>query len=201
MSDAAYRHLRKCSLAAMLQTEAIFRQAAVTPCRIREEGTMERLWAPWRMEYIVNEKPAGCIFCVGNDPALDRERYVLLRTPSSLVMVNRYPYTNGHLLVAPHRHVGDPDALTDAEMVDLFRTVRLCRTALQRASVPEGFNIGINLGRAAGAGVEEHIHLHVVPRWNGDTNFMSVLDDVRIMPENLLATYDRLYPFFHGDEK
>jgi ATP adenylyltransferase len=157
---------------------------------------MERLWAPWRIEYILNDKPDTCIFCLSPAAEADRQRLVLYRTPLSLVMLNRYPYTNGHLLIAPLRHVGEMDSLTDAEMLDLFRTLRLCRTILQQTAHPDGFNIGMNLGRSAGAGVEEHLHLHIVPRWNGDTNFMSVLPDIRVMPENLLATYDRLLPSF-----
>jgi ATP adenylyltransferase len=111
-------------------------------------------------------------------------------------MLNRYPYTNGHLLIAPLRHTADMDSLTDHEMLDLFATLRICKRVLQEAARPEGFNIGMNLGRSSGAGIEEHMHLHIVPRWNGDTNFMSVIPDVRIMPESLMATYERLLPFF-----
>ena len=157
---------------------------------------MERLWAPWRMEYILNDKPSDCIFCLPPDPDADRERLVLHRTPTSLIMLNRYPYTNGHLLVAPLRHTGEMDDLSELEMLDLFKSLRLCRSILQQTAHPDGFNIGMNLGRSAGAGVEEHLHLHIVPRWNGDTNFMSVVPDVRVMPENLLCTYDRLLPSF-----
>lgn len=162
---------------------------------------MERLWAPWRMEYILNDKPADCIFCLPTDTVTDRERLVLYRTPLSLVMLNRYPYTNGHLLIAPLRHAGEMDALTDPEMLDLFKALRLCRTILQKAAHPDGFNVGMNLGRSAGAGVEEHLHLHIVPRWIGDTNFMSVVPDVRVMPENLHCTYDRLFPLFAAAAK
>ena len=159
---------------------------------------MDRIWAPWRMEYILAEKSAdtGCIFCLGDDPGADRERLVLHRTVHSLVMLNRYPYTNGHLMIAPRQHTADLNRLTDAEMLDLFATLRLCHNVLQAEARPDGFNIGINLGRAAGAGIEEHVHLHIVPRWNGDTNFMAVVPDVRVMPEALLATYDRLLPGF-----
>ena len=157
---------------------------------------MERLWAPWRMEYIINDKPTGCIFCGAETPEKDRERLILYRTPLSFVMMNRYPYTNGHLLVAPYRHTADLNELDETEMLDLFATIRLCRNALQSTASPQGFNIGINLGHAAGAGVDEHLHLHIVPRWNGDTNFMSVLNDVRVMPENLITTYERLEPVF-----
>ena len=157
---------------------------------------MERLWAPWRMDYIINDKPSDCIFCGAETPERDRERLILHRTPLSFVMMNRYPYTNGHLLIAPYRHTAELNELDEAEMLDLFATLRLCRNVLQATASPGGFNIGINLGRAAGAGVDEHLHLHIVPRWNGDTNFMSVLDDVRVMPENLTATYERLRPAF-----
>ncbi|KAF0218918.1 MAG: histidine triad (HIT) [Geobacteraceae bacterium] len=157
---------------------------------------MKRLWAPWRIEYILNEKPPGCIFCVTDEAEKDREKLILHRTPLSFVMLNRYPYTNGHLMVAPFRHTSDMNSLSDGEMLDLFSTLRLCRNVLQETSQPQGFNVGINLGKAAGAGVDEHIHIHIVPRWNGDTNYMSVIADLRVMPENLMATYDGLLPGF-----
>lgn len=158
---------------------------------------MERLWAPWRIDYILNEKPSDCIFCVSSDQEQDRDRLILFRTGLSLVMLNRYPYNNGHMMVAPFRHTADMNELSIAEMLDLFTILRLCRNVLEKTAAPQGFNIGINLGKAAGAGVDDHIHIHIVPRWNGDTNFMSVIDDVRIMPENLLNTYEKLLPGFH----
>ena len=145
------------------------------------------------MEYLVQEKPAGCIFC---HEGSDRGRLVLLTGPLTLVMLNRYPYVNGHLMVAPRRHTADLAELSDPEMLELFRTVALCRDILSASCAPDGFNIGINLGKAAGAGVEDHLHLHVVPRWNGDNNFMSVVADIRVVPEALLASYDRLLPLF-----
>ena len=158
---------------------------------------MERIWAPWRMDYIVNEKPAGCIFCVSNNGGeQDRQSLILCRTPLSLVMLNRYPYNNGHLMVAPLRHTADLNELSPDEMLDLFETLRRCRNILQDTASPQGFNIGINLGKASGAGVDEHLHIHIVPRWNGDTNFMSVISDLRVMPENLQCTYDKLLPGF-----
>jgi ATP adenylyltransferase len=157
---------------------------------------MKRLWAPWRIEYILDEKPGGCIFCAVPDQKKDREKLILYRSSLSLVMLNRYPYTNGHLMVAPFRHTADMNELSADEMLDLFATVRLCSNVLQEAASPQGFNIGVNLGKAAGAGVDDHLHIHIVPRWNGDTNFMSVIDDIRVMPENLVSTYDRLYPGF-----
>ena len=157
---------------------------------------MERIWAPWRMDYILDEKPHGCIFCLDGCTDEDRQNLVLYRTPLSLVMLNRYPYTNGHLMVAPRHHTAELDSLTDVEMLDLFRTVRLCKSVLEEEASPQGFNIGLNLGRAAGAGIEDHLHIHIVPRWNGDTNFMTVVADVRVVPEGLLTAYDRLYPRF-----
>lgn len=148
------------------------------------------------MDYILDEKPHGCIFCLDARTDEDRQNLVLYKTPLSLVMLNRYPYTNGHLMVAPRHHTAELDSLTDVEMLDLFRTVRLCRSVLEEEASPQGFNIGLNLGRAAGAGIEDHLHIHIVPRWNGDTNFMTVVADVRVVPEGLLTTYDRLYPRF-----
>jgi ATP adenylyltransferase len=157
---------------------------------------MERIWAPWRIDYILNEKPSDCIFCVSSDQEQDRDRLILHRTGLSLVMLNRYPYNNGHMMIAPFRHTADMNELSIAEMLDLFAALRLCRNVLEKTAAPQGFNIGINLGKAAGAGVDDHIHIHIVPRWNGDTNFMSVISDVRIMPENLLNTYEKLLPGF-----
>lgn len=159
---------------------------------------MERLWAPWRMEYILNHKPEGCIFCLPQELQVDRERLLLHRSRLSLVMLNRYPYTNGHLLIAPNRHTADLEGLADEEMLDLFRTLSLCKRILRETAGPDGFNIGINLGRSAGAGVDDHIHLHIVPRWSGDTNFMSVIPDLRVMPENLAVTFERLLPRFQA---
>lgn len=157
---------------------------------------MKSLWAPWRMEYIRSKKPSECIFCLEDRAEHDRENLVLHRTPFSFVMLNRYPYSNGHLLVASHRHVANLDGLSGEEVLDLFELMKLSCRALNNAASPQGFNIGMNLGKAAGAGVEEHIHIHIVPRWNGDTNFMSVIADLRVMPENLTATYDALLPEF-----
>lgn len=156
---------------------------------------MDRLWAPWRVEYLTQPKQSECFLCAEGS---DRDLLVLRRTGLTRILLNRYPYSNGHLLVAPQRHVAGPDELSDAEALELFRGATLCRRVLTRASSPDGFNIGINLGKAAGAGLEEHLHLHVVPRWNGDHNFMSVVADVRVLPEALLATYDRLLPHFEA---
>jgi ATP adenylyltransferase len=157
---------------------------------------MERVWAPWRMEYILNQKPDRCIFCLDDDPSLDRERLVIHRTSHSFVMLNRYPYTNGHMLIAPRRHTADLNVLSEEEMLDLFSTTRLARNVLHSVAKPQGFNLGMNLGKAAGAGVDEHLHMHIVPRWNGDTNYMTVVADLRVMPENLKTTYELLVDGF-----
>ncbi len=154
---------------------------------------MERIWAPWRMTYIRNASPEeGCIFCQAWEANEDRERLVLLRQKHALIMLNRYPYTCGHLMVAPLRHTAEMDDLSDDELLDLIQGVRRACALLRDVAAPHGLNIGMNLGKAAGAGIEEHLHVHIVPRWNGDTNFMSVTGDVRVIPEGLLESYDRL---------
>jgi ATP adenylyltransferase len=162
---------------------------------------MERLWAPWRMEFILNEKPSECIFCLGEaqGQVREKERLILRRDTLTFVMMNRYPYTSGHLLVSPYRHVGSIQDLLPDEMLELFENVRLACGVMTKACSPQGFNIGINVGKAAGAGVDDHLHIHVVPRWVGDANFMTVISDVRVMPENLSATYDKLLPYFRED--
>ncbi|HOI15427.1 MAG TPA: HIT domain-containing protein [Geobacteraceae bacterium] len=155
---------------------------------------MDRIWAPWRMEFIVNEKPSGCIFCLGErkDEDAEKERLILHRGMHTSIMMNRYPYSCGHLLVSPLRHVADMGRLLPEEMLELFENVRLCCSVMTGILSPQGYNIGMNLGKAAGAGVDDHLHIHVVPRWVGDTNFMTLIADVRVMPESLSATYDKL---------
>jgi ATP adenylyltransferase len=148
------------------------------------------------MEYILDEKPAGCIFCLGRDGDDDRKSLILHRTPRSLVMMNRYPYVNGHLMVAPRKHTGSLHDLAPEELLDLMETTRLCQAILDGEMHPGGYNIGLNVGSAAGAGIADHLHVHVVPRWQGDTNFMTVIGDVRVLPEALAALYCRLVPRF-----
>lgn len=154
---------------------------------------MERIWAPWRVTYISNSAPEeGCIFCRAGEADNDRERLVLARREHSLIMLNRYPYTCGHLMVAPLRHKAEMGDLEDDEMLDLMHGVRQACAILREVAHPDGLNIGMNLGKVAGAGVEDHLHIHIVPRWIGDTNFMTAIDDVRVIPEGLMETYDRL---------
>jgi ATP adenylyltransferase len=158
---------------------------------------MKVLWAPWRMNYIISaRREQGCIFCPGEDRTGDAERLILSVGKRTLVMMNRFPYNNGHLLVAPLRHVPDFGQLDEHEMLDLLMMVRRSVEVLKKVMGPEGFNVGVNLGRVAGAGVEQHMHFHIVPRWNGDTNFMTILDDVRVIPEHLQQTYEKLRPGF-----
>ena len=151
---------------------------------------MERIWAPWRIEYITQaDKIDECIFCralknrnTGNDD------YVLIVRKTCFAMLNKYPYNNGHLMVAPTEHVGDMDSLSREVMADMMELTRDCQRILTDVMKPEGFNIGINCGRVAGAGVVDHIHIHIVPRWNGDTNFMPVIADTKVMPQALKDT-------------
>lgn len=158
---------------------------------------MKVLWAPWRMEYILsNEKSNECVLCPGEDRSMDEERLILYLGRNSLVIMNKYPYNNGHLLVAPVRHVGGLEDLSDEEMLDAIKTVRASIGILKEHMKPNGFNVGLNLGHAAGAGMEDHLHYHIVPRWNGDHNFMSVLGDVRVIPQHIKETYKKLLPYF-----
>lgn len=157
----------------------------------------EIMWAPWRMSYVAAEhdeafEGPSCVFC--RLPGLDNdaETYILHRGELSFVIMNLYPYNNGHLMVIPYAHVDALGDLDDATTTEMMRLVRLCQRVLTDAMHPQGFNIGVNQGRAAGAGIADHIHMHVVPRWVGDTNFMPVLGDVRVMPQHLDDTYSML---------
>ncbi|HTO91364.1 MAG TPA: HIT domain-containing protein [Candidatus Sulfotelmatobacter sp.] len=154
---------------------------------------MNRLWSPWRMEYIHRAgRERGCLFCRVARRARDREDLVLARSPHGLLMLNRFPYNPGHLMVAARRHVGDFGSLTEPERLDLVSLTALAESALLAEYRPHGFNIGANLGRVAGAGFPGHLHLHVVPRWNGDVNFMPTIGETRVLPESLSRTWSRL---------
>jgi len=153
---------------------------------------MERLWTPWRMEYIRNVGGAGCIFCEKRREGDDREGLVLLRGGACFLVMNKYPYNNGHLMVAPYRHVELPSALSKEEGEETFRLLAVGERLLKAAYRPEGFNVGANIGQCAGAGVLGHFHLHIVPRWSGDTNFMPVFGETRVLPQSLEQSYDAL---------
>lgn len=152
---------------------------------------MERLWAPWRLEYVQAARRAECIFCLG-DAADDEARLVLMRGRHCFIIMNRFPYSNGHLMVAPLRHLADPSLLDAAEAAELHHMTVYCRDILLKTCRAQGFNVGMNLGEVAGAGVLDHLHQHIVPRWAGDTNFMPVFADVRVIPQHLEATYRQL---------
>jgi ATP adenylyltransferase len=153
---------------------------------------VERLWAPWRLEYIASaDEQPGCIFCAAVEGE-DEEKLVVHRGERAIVLLNRFPYASGHLMVAPKRHVGDFGELEDEEVVEIHRLASSGIGALAQTYEPQGYNLGWNLGRVAGAGIVDHVHLHVVPRWAGDTNFMPVLADVRVIPEHLAATRTKL---------
>ena len=150
---------------------------------------MKNVSAPWRIEYIKGKKPEGCIFC--RDSGLDRTLLVY-EGKNAFILMNRYPYISGHVMIAPYRHVRNIEDLRAEEKLEIFELMDLAIRTLRSAYDPHGFNLGMNLGRAAGAGIDDHLHLHVVPRWNGDTNFMSVLGEVRVIPEDPVKTRVRL---------
>lgn len=158
---------------------------------------MRQLWAPWRFEYIDRiEDEKGCLFCTAPGEEDEKKALVLFKGSLSMVMLNKYPYNSGHLLVAPARHVARLEELTPEESIDIFRLLRHSTATLQKNLKPQGFNVGMNLGRVAGAGIDAHLHAHVLPRWSGDTNFMPVLTDVKVVSQHLEETYDRLRPLF-----
>ncbi|QBD80012.1 HIT domain-containing protein [Ktedonosporobacter rubrisoli] len=155
---------------------------------------MENLWAPWRMAFITPKTPPppGCIFCTQPAENRDEEHHILYRGEHCFMMLNLYPYNNGHLMIAPFQHVGALEALDSATLAELMSQAQLALRALRYAMNPDGFNMGINEGKVAGAGFAEHIHYHIVPRWQGDTNFMPVIGDIKVMPEHLDNVYRQL---------
>lgn len=154
------------------------------------------LWAPWRMDYIVSEKKGGCIFCDLPRAAQDVANYILWRGRTAFVMLNRYPYNNAHMMVIPYLHLASLTELDAVQRGELMDVTALCEDVLHQALQPDGLNIGLNLGAASGAGIAEHLHVHLVPRWQGDTNYMTVLGDIRVIPQHLDATYQQLLPYF-----
>lgn len=154
---------------------------------------MKTMWAPWRMEYILSDKDKGCIFCTALS---EKDDLTLYKGKVTMVVMNKFPYINGHLLVAPVQHLSTLHQLTRDEMGCFLETVEASIGILKQAMNPDGFNVGLNLGKVAGAGVEEHLHFHIVPRWLGDTNALTVFADVRVIPEHILSTYNNLKPHF-----
>jgi ATP adenylyltransferase len=173
---------------------------------------MDHLFTPWRYQYISSITPdAGCVFCHavsrpgtekqapnGQFPKADFEHLVLHRGTHSFVILNLYPYTNGHLMIAPFEHIADLSSCSSVLLAEMMALSQRAEAALNETYHPDGFNVGLNLGKCAGAGVEDHLHLHIVPRWVGDTNFLSVVGETRLLPESLEITYHKLQPFFQS---
>jgi ATP adenylyltransferase len=158
---------------------------------------MKRLWAAWRMKYITNaDNETGCIFCNALAKPDDEQNLIIRRAERAFVILNKYPYTSGHLMVAPFAHKPSLELLEPAERAEMMELVSQCIIALRQIYNPHGFNVGMNIGSAAGAGVPGHVHIHIVPRWNGDTNFMSTVGEVRVLPETLEQTYGRVWQAF-----
>ncbi|MGC8798044.1 MAG: HIT family protein [candidate division WOR-3 bacterium] len=160
---------------------------------------MKNLWAPWRAEYIMNNAQCRhhrCLFCLLKKCTADRKNLILYRGKTALVVMNRFPYNSGHLMVAPLRHTAQLESLPADEGAELLELIQACIRILKKEYRPQGFNLGANLGAVAGAGVARHLHFHIVPRWQGDTNFMPVMSETKVVSEHLLTTYDRLLPYF-----
>jgi ATP adenylyltransferase len=163
---------------------------------------VNQLWAPWRLEALKSDptiEHGGCIFCLfpaEEGAEADRRRLILARTAHSFVILNRYPYNNGHAMIVPRRHTADFGALPQAELTDLHTLLQISVRVVAEGYEPAGMNLGMNLGKAAGAGIADHLHYHLVPRWNGDTNFMPLLAETKVLVEHLMASYDRLKPLF-----
>jgi ATP adenylyltransferase len=153
---------------------------------------MKHVWSPWRLEYLTAPKTDGCVFCHAAQSSEDRSNLVLVRGERAFLILNRYPYNNGHFMVVPFAHVPSLEDLEALVLTEMMLMLNQGLAALRSAMAPEGFNIGVNLGQVAGAGIEDHVHIHAVPRWAGDTNFMPVVGDMRVVPQTWLQTYDQL---------
>ena len=153
---------------------------------------MKHLWSPWRLEYLTAPEMEGCIFCHAAESKVDRENLVLFRGERAFLILNRYPYNNGHFMSVPYNHVPSLEDLDPSTLTEMMLLVNRGLAALRACMRPDGFNVGVNLGRIAGAGVADHVHVHAVPRWAGDTNFMPVVGDMRVVPQTWLQTYDDL---------
>jgi ATP adenylyltransferase len=154
---------------------------------------MDYLWSPWRYRYVTQAEPsAGCIFCLKAGQNKDTENYVVYRGSLNFVLLNLYPYTNGHLMIAPYQHVATMEETPEATLAEMMRLARRAEANLRAAYRPDGLNIGMNIGASAGAGIAGHIHLHVLPRWTADANFMTTVGETRVLPEELTVTYEKL---------
>lgn len=160
------------------------------------------LWAPWRLEYIVNaHKNDECIFCTLPKSSDDRKNLIVYRNTRVFVIMNRFPYNNGHLMVVPYKHTSEMTELSDEEKLELFNTLQISQQVLKKVMVPQGFNVGANFGTIAGAGIDQHIHFHIVPRWSGDTNYMPILAGTKVISESLDNTWKKLYKEFNEERR
>jgi ATP adenylyltransferase len=159
---------------------------------------MDQIWAPWRMKFILQGEHKGCFLCDKPKEDKDRENLLLYRGKENYILLNAYPYNPGHLMVTTYRHLGSMDAFTESELKEHFELVRLAIRLLTKVLSPAGYNVGMNLGKIAGAGVADHIHTHIVPRWQGDTNFMPVVAETKVLSEGLEDTYDKLLKGLKG---
>lgn len=158
---------------------------------------MDYLWSPWRFRYVAGEEPEpGCVFCRKMEQNNDEENLIVCRGLNNFVLLNLYPYTSGHLMIAPYRHIGELSCADDATWTEMMALTRKAAQALQTAYRPDGINLGMNLGKSAGAGIADHIHMHVLPRWHADSNFLTVIGETRVLPESLTETYRKLKPLF-----
>lgn len=153
---------------------------------------VKKLWAPWRIDYVIQKKPRECILCEKPAARDDKSNLILYRGKNCFVMMNLFPYNNGHLLISPYRHISEFTELSELEQLELMQQTALSIKALRNCMNPQGFNVGLNLGKEAGAGIEEHLHFHIVPRWTGDTNFMPVIGSTKVLVEGLQETWERL---------
>lgn len=153
---------------------------------------MKHLWSPWRLEYLTSSNADGCVFCHAARGDDDRGNLVLLRGQRAFLILNRYPYNNGHFMVVPYAHVSSLEDLDSQSLTEMMLLLNRGLAALRVTMTPDGFNIGVNLGQAAGAGIRDHVHIHAVPRWTGDTNFMPIVGDLRVIPQTWLQTYDQV---------
>ncbi len=162
---------------------------------------MKHLWAPWRMIFLSGKRPKGCVFCTLPKKKNDRENLIVYRGKNSFVILNKYPYNNGHLMVVPNQHTNQLNHLNSETLTEMMALADLSMKIFKQAMKAEGFNVGMNFGLSGGAGIPGHLHIHVVPRWLGDTNFMPILSETKVMVEYLHDTYDRLYPLFHNQKR
>jgi len=158
------------------------------------------LYSPWRIQYILSKKEKGCIFCVKPSEEDDKKNLILYRSKHNFVIMNIYPYNNGHIMIVPYKHVATMQDLNDDELFDMIKTLRLSEKVIKQFYNPDGINVGMNLGKAAGAGIDEHLHIHVVPRWNGDVNFMTVIGGYRVILESFETTYFKLKEAFDNTD-